>query len=95
MYSLGMVPIVDSSQPNNPNFDVWYTQLLCPWEFPQDCGGSDAELTNKEASGQMVCPKEHVGNPALCAPNQRESSAIRTMLLKFPCFWLTGFRSHC
>ena len=23
MYSLGMVPIVDLTQPNNPNFDVW------------------------------------------------------------------------
>ena len=30
MYSLGMVPIVDASQPNNPNFDLWYQQLLCP-----------------------------------------------------------------
>lgn len=54
MYSLGMVPIVDKSQPNNPNFDVWYTQLLCPWDFPSDCGASDAELGVGEASGQMV-----------------------------------------
>ena len=55
MYSLGMVPIVDTSQPNNPNFDVWYTQLMCPWNFPDDCGVSDAELTDDEANGQLVC----------------------------------------
>jgi len=24
MYSLGMVPIVDTSQPNNLNFDIWH-----------------------------------------------------------------------
>eukprot|EP00966_Prymnesium_polylepis_P218149 5049020-Prymnesium_polylepis.1 len=49
MYSLGMVPIVDASQPNNPNFDVWYKQLLCPWEFPKDCGATDSELSDDEA----------------------------------------------
>ena len=32
----------------------------------------------------LATPSRHVS----------ESSAIRTMLLKFPCFWLTGFRSH-
>eukprot|EP00966_Prymnesium_polylepis_P059085 1369572-Prymnesium_polylepis.1 len=70
VYSLGMVPIVDASQPNNPNFDVWYKQLLCPWYFPQDCGGRDEELGDEEQWGVMVCPKWSVGNPAHCAPNQ-------------------------
>ena len=76
MYSLGMVPIVDTSQPNNPNFDVWYTQLMCPWNFPRDCGGSDNELSNKENEGQMVCPQWEIGNPAKCAPNQHPQYEI-------------------
>ena len=76
MYSLGMVPIVDNTQPNNPNFDVWYTQLMCPWNFPQDCGGSDDELTDNEVEGQLVCPQYEIGNPARCAPNQHPQYAI-------------------
>ena len=75
-YSLGMVPIVDLTQPNNPNFDVWYTQLLCPWDFPKYCGASDDELTDKEAKGQLVCPQNEQGNPAKCAPNQHPQYAI-------------------
>jgi len=83
MYSLGMVPIVDTSQPNNPNFDIWYHQLLCPWNFQGregvghgDCGVDDNELTDDEASGQLVCPKEAWGNPAKCAPNQHPQYEI-------------------
>ena len=76
MYSLGMVPIVDTSQPNNPNFDVWYTQLMCPWTFPTDCGASDDELSADEAGGQRVCPQADQGNPAKCAANQHPQCAI-------------------
>jgi len=76
MYSLGMVPIVDATQPNNPNFDIWYKQLLCPWNFPTDCGASDSELTDNEAAGQLVCPRWAIGNPALCAPNQHPQYEI-------------------
>ena len=58
MYSLGMVPIVDTTQPNNPNFDVWYRQLLCPWDFAgrpdlkkvPDCGASDNEPRTDDAA---------------------------------------------
>ena len=66
----------NDTQPNNPNFDVWYTQLLCPWNFPQDCGAHDAELSAHEESGQLVCPKNQIGNPAKCAPNQHPQYAI-------------------
>lgn len=52
------------------NFDLWYTTLLCPWNFPHDCGGSDDELSTNEAWGQQVCPHDQIENPALCAPNQ-------------------------
>lgn len=76
MYSLGMVPIVDATQPNNPNFDVWYAQLMCPWNFPDDCGASDEELSVDEQHGQLVCPQEEIGNPAKCAPNQHPQYAI-------------------
>ena len=71
-----MVPIVDTSQPNNPNFDVWYKQLMCPWNFPADCGGGDSELNDDEAAGQLVCPWQDMGNPAKCAPNQHPQYAI-------------------
>ena len=76
MYSLGMVPIVDTSQPNNPNFDVWYKQLMCPWNFPTDCGASDDELGEDEKNGQLICPQDEIGNPAKCAPNQHPQYAI-------------------
>ena len=76
MYSLGMVPIVDTSQPNNPNFDVWYKQLMCPWDFPKDCGASDEELTEHEVEGQMVCPQKSIGDPAKCAPHQHPQYEI-------------------
>mmetsp|Transcript_56357 Transcript_56357/g.111874 ORF Transcript_56357/g.111874 Transcript_56357/m.111874 type:complete len:618 (-) Transcript_56357:1473-3326(-) len=75
-----MVPIVDTSQPNNPNFDVWYSQLMCPWNFPQDCGANDNELTDVEANGVLVCEADENGNPvtdpAKCAPNQHPQYAI-------------------
>ena len=76
MYSLGMVPIVDLTQPNNPNFDVWYKQLMCPWNFPDVCGASDDELTDNEAEGQLVCPENEKNNPKKCAPNQHPQYAI-------------------
>ena len=76
MYSLGMVPIVDVTQPNNPNFDVWYSQLMCPWDFPKDCGASDKELTAYEVEGQPVCPAHLQRDPAQCAPNQHPQYAI-------------------
>ena len=80
MYSLGMVPIVDTSQPNNPNFDVWYKQLMCPWNVPDDCGASDDELGIDEASGVLVCAADANGgpstDPAKCAPNQHPQYAI-------------------
>ena len=76
MYSLGMVPIVDTSQPNNPNFDVWYTQLMCPWNFPADCGSNDDELNDNEGWGQQVCPWDHQNDPRMCAPNQHPQYKI-------------------
>ena len=76
IYSLGMVPVVDLTQPNNPNFDVWYAQLMCPWDFPKDCGASDDELAANETEGQLVCPQEAIGDPAKCAPNQHPQYAI-------------------
>ena len=82
-YSLGMVPIVDATQPNNPNFDLWYTQLLCPWDFPGrpnqnkvDCGKHDNELTKQEEKGHTVCAREDIGNPAKCAPHQHPQYEI-------------------
>lgn len=72
-YSLGMVPIVDTSQPNNPNFDDWYKHLLCPWNFPAECGGSDRELNGNEQAGVKVCPWK--GHRA-CAPNQHPQYPI-------------------
>ena len=78
MYSLGMVPIVDTTQPNNPNFDDWYQMLLCPWNFPGrpngrqvQCGRKDSELGSDEAHGQAVCPlAAHYSRSAKCAPHQ-------------------------
>ena len=79
MYSLGMVPIVDSSQPNNPNFDDWFTHLLCPWNFPKECGASDAELSANEEEGVPVCKLgrklESLKQP-MCAPNQHTQYTI-------------------
>lgn len=76
VYSLGMVPIVDVTQPNNPNFDVWYHQLLCPWNFPRQCGRSDDELTEREHEGVLVCDADHPNDPSKCAPNQHPQYAI-------------------
>ena len=85
-YSLGMVPIVDTSQPNNPNFDIWYNQLLCPWNFPDDCGASDDELSADELAGVYVCEKQEWRGKTdqkgkydphrICAPNQHPQYAI-------------------
>jgi len=43
---------------------------MCQWNFPEDCGEHDAELTDQEAKGMLVCPQDEIGNPAKCAPNQ-------------------------
>ena len=83
-----MVPIVDLSQPNNPNFDVWYSQLLCPWNFAgreidagqqqlRVCGGTDASLSHTENDGQLVCSGIHHQNDEdVCAPNQHPQYPI-------------------
>ena len=86
VYSLGMVPIVDTTQPNNPDFSIWYGQLLCPWDFDgrpdtdEDytplCGLSDDELSADESQGQLVCPEDQRNNPTVCAPHQHPQYAI-------------------